>query len=474
VSRRLTLMVRALPGILSVAALALAACVPATAAAQTRDRSGAFTWAVPAGGPGSDDGDGIGPSPGGGVVVSGGFARTIRFDAAHALTSASPLDDVFAAAYDGDGRVRWVRRFGGPGIDHAFDNDVDATGNALITGTFADVVSFGPSTLTSRGATLAQYGDAFLLRLDPTGAPRWVRQIGGTGSDGGDEVAAGPGGDAFVIGDSDGATRFSPTVELPATGGRDAWAARYRPDGRLAWARSLGGSGLQQSHGISADREGHALVTGEHRGETRFGHVVLGSDGARPDVFVAKLDRRGRVRWAQRFGGPGEDRGRGVDADGEGHVLFSGEFSGTIRLGATTLTSAGGTDLFVAKAGRGGRILWAVGMGGPGDEVGPEIEVDAHGATHLAGSFAGQARFGDRTLTAPGARAAFVARLTSRGRFAWVAQSGASPFTTLGELALAPGRLSLLGRFAGTATLGRFPLAGAGRTDAFVAQLPTR
>ncbi len=466
--------VRALPGILTAAALTLAACLPATAAAQTRDRSQAFTWAVQAGGPGSDDGDGIGPSPDGGVVTSGGFAGTSRFGPAHALTSASPFDDVFAAAYDAGGRVRWVQRFGGPGIDHAFDNDVDAAGNALLTGTFADTVAFGASSLTSRGATQAQYGDAFLLKLDPAGAPRWVRQIGGTGSDGGDEVAVGPGGDVFVLGDSDGPTRFSPAVELPATGGRDAWAARYRPDGRLAWARRLGGPGLQQSHGISADREGHTLVTGEHRGETRFGDVTLGSDGVRPDVFVAKLGRRGRVLWAQRFGGPGQDLGRGIDADADGHVYFSGEFSGTIRLGATTLTSAGGRDMFVAKAGRGGRIIWAVGMGGPGDEVGPEIEVDARGAVHLAGTFSGQARFGDRTLTAAGANAAVVARLTSRGRFTWVAQSGPGPYTTLGELALGSGNVTVLGRYAGPATLGRFGLTAAGRTDVFVARLPTR
>ena len=41
------------------------------------------------------------------------------------------------------------------------------------------------------------------------------------------EVAAGPHGNAYVIGDSDGETRIGQVV-LPATGGRDAWAARYR------------------------------------------------------------------------------------------------------------------------------------------------------------------------------------------------------------------------------------------------------
>jgi len=458
---------------LAAALVVLLACGASIAGAQTRDRSGAFAWAAAAGGPGSDDGDGIGPRPGGGAVISGGFAGTSRFGAAGAITSVTPLDDVFAAAYDGGGRALWVRRFGGTGIDHAFDGDVDAAGDSLITGTFANTAAFGPFSLTSRGGTQPAYGDAFLLKLDPAGAPRWVRQIGGPGSDGGDEVAAGPGREAFVIGDSDGDVTFSPRVRLSATGGRDAWVARYRPDGHVVWARSLGGPGWQQSHGVSADADRHALVTGELRGATRFGDIALTSQGDRSDVFLAELDRRGRVRWAQRFGGPGMDRGRGVDADGAGHVYFSGEFSGTIRLGPTTLTSAGGTDLFVAKATSAGRVLWAVRMGGPGDEIGPEIEVDPGGAVFITGTFAAQAQFGTRTLTAAGLQAAFVARLTSRGRFTWVAGSGAGGFTTLGELAIAPGRVTVLGRYAGTATLGRFSLPAFGRTDMFVAQLPT-
>jgi hypothetical protein len=299
---------------LAAALVVLLAWGASTAGAQTRDRSAGFAWAVPAGGPGSDDGDGIGPRPGGGAVISGGFAGTSRFGAAGSVTSVTPLDDVFAAAYDGGGRALWVRRFGGTGIDHAFDGDVHAGGSSLLTGTFANTAAFGPLSLTSRGGTQPDYGDAFLLKLDPAGAPRWVRQIGGAGSDGGDEVAAGPGGEVFVVGDTDGDVTFSPRVRLSATGGRDAWVARYRADGHVVWARSLGGPGWQQSHGVSADADRHALVTGEVRGATRFGDIALTSQGDRSDVFLAELDRRGRVRWAQRFGGPGMDRGRGVEA----------------------------------------------------------------------------------------------------------------------------------------------------------------
>lgn len=456
-----------------VVVLLLGGWLIASADARTSDRSEEFTWAQPAGGPGPDDGDGIGTSPGGGVVVSGGFAGTSSFGAAGAVTSASPFDDIFVARYGGDGRARWVRRFGGPGIDHAFDGDVDASGHALLTGTFADTVDFGRFTLHSRGGTMTEYGDAFLLGLGAGGAPRWARRIGGAGSDGGDEVAAGENGDAFVIGDSDGDVRFSRAVRIDGSGDRDAWVARYRGDGRLRWARSLGGTGRQISHGISSDRRNRALVTGEFRGEMRVGDVVLNS-GVDPDVFVAKLSRRGRVRWAQGFGGAGDDLGRGIDADADGHVYFSGEFSGTLRLGGTTLSSAGGRDLFVAKASRRGRVLWAVRMGGAADEVGPELEVDGRGNAYLVGTFGGTAGFGGRTLTSAGLRAAFVARLTPRGRFDWVAGSKGGPYTTLGELSISPGAVSVLGRFVGAAELGRFDLTGWGRTDAFIARIPTR
>ena len=248
----------------------------------------AVKWAVSGGGAGIDDADGVGTDADGRIVISGGF------EGAHA--------DVFATAYGKRGRLLWTRRYGGPGADQAFDNDVDPRGDAVITGSFNDTVDFGGPVLVSRGANLPRYGDAFLLKLGRGGRTKWVRQIGGTGSDGGDEVAIGPHRNVYVIGDANGPVTFTPSTTLPPTGGRDAWAARYRPDGGLVWARSLGGTGEQQSHGISGDYDGKALVTGEFQGTSQFGPVRLDSDGTQQDVFIAKLDRLGRVRWAKRFG----------------------------------------------------------------------------------------------------------------------------------------------------------------------------
>lgn len=417
----------------------------------------AVKWAASGGGAGIDDADGVGTDARGRIVISGGF------EGANA--------DIFATGYGKRGRVRWTRRYGGPGADQAFDNDVDRRGDAAITGSFNNTVDFGGPVLVSRGGNLPRYGDAFLLKLGASGRTKWVRQIGGTGSDGGDEVAIGPHRNIYLIGDANGPVTFTPSVVLPPSGGRDAWAARYRPDGSLVWARSLGGPGEQQSHGISADADGKTLVTGEFQGTTLIGSQRLDSAGSRPDVFIAKLDRLGRVRWAKRFGDTDREIGRGIDADARGNVYFTGEFQGTLQLGGTTLTSAGSDDSFLARAGRGGRIRWAIGMGGAGPETGPEVEVDDVGNSYLTGTFSGTARIGGFTLTTTGLRGAYVAKVSPGGRVLWVVQSTDAGFATLGELSLGPNSVNVLGRFSGTAHFGPFTLTSAGATDYFLAQL---
>ena len=439
--------------LLSVSALA----VPAAAPAAEPPR---IEWAVAGGGAGSDDADGVGTGARGRIVISGGFDSL----------SAGGIE-IFATGYTNDGRVRWTRQYGGPGADQAFDNDVDSRGNAVITGSFNERVDFGGTALVSRGAILPRYGDAFVLKLDAAGGTKWVRQIGGTGSDGGDEVVSGSHRNTYVIGDANGPVTFSRSVALPPSGGRDSWAARYRADGTLVWARSLGGTGEQQSHGIGAERDGNVLVTGEFQGTSMFGSHRLDSSGSPPDVFLAKLDRGGAIRWAQSFGDGDREIGRGVDGDARGNIYFTGEFAGTIELGSRTLTSSGSVDSFLAKAQPNGRIRWAIGIGGAGPEGGPEIEVDGAGNSYLSGTFTGTAQIGGFTVTATGLRGAYVAKVSRRGRVLWVAQSTESVFATLGELSLGPGAVDVLGRFAGGMQFGSFPLTSAGETDYFLGRL---
>ena len=98
--------------------------------------------------------------------------------------------------------------------------------------------------------------------------------------------------------------------------------------------------------------DGSAIVTGGFFGTATFprtgGDITLTSAGD-ADVFVAKIDADGAWVWATQAGGTGDDVGFGVSVLADGSAIVTGGFLETATFGETTLRSAGGTDVFVAR-----------------------------------------------------------------------------------------------------------------------------
>ena len=78
-----------------------------------------------------------------------------------------------------------------------------------------------------------------------------------------------------------------------------------------------------------------------------FGGGVLTSAGL-TDGFVAKLDPFGAHVWSKRQGDAMAQSVSGVAADGSG-VFATGTFAGVVTFGGASLTSAGATDVMIAK-----------------------------------------------------------------------------------------------------------------------------
>jgi len=65
--------------------------------------------------------------------------------------------------------------------------------------------------------------------------------------------------------------------------------------------------------------------------------------------------------WASQIGSQQIESGSTltkVAVDQAGNVYLSGSFQGTANFGATNLSSAGGTDAFLAKYSSNGQFLW--------------------------------------------------------------------------------------------------------------------
>ncbi|PXY72825.1 MAG: hypothetical protein CXX80_09240, partial [Methanobacteriota archaeon] len=77
-----------------------------------------------------------------------------------------------------------------------------------------------------------------------------------------------------------------------------------------------------------------------------FGSTSLVSSGS-DDIFIAKLSSSGSWQWVVKAGGSSTDYGFGIAVDADGFVHLTGEFIGTGDFRDDSLTSAGGTDVFV-------------------------------------------------------------------------------------------------------------------------------
>src|SRR5439155_1381360 len=134
----------------------------------------------------------------------------------------------------------------------------------------------------------------------------------------------------------------------------NAFVAKLDANGNTLWARALvGPQGTEYGYGVAVDGTGNVYTIGDFAGTVDFnpgpGSAPLTATGD-VDVFVSKLDAGGNFVWARALDGW---HGAGVAVDGTGHVYLTGSFRDTLSFappsGSVTLTSAGQTDVFVAK-----------------------------------------------------------------------------------------------------------------------------
>jgi hypothetical protein len=106
------------------------------------------------------------------------------------------------------------------------------------------------------------------------------------------------------------------------------------------------------------------------------------------DAVLVRLDGEGEVLWSQRIGGSGRERVVTLDEVANGDILVAGHYSSSnLQLGVTELTPAGQQDGFIARFSSAGEVLWAMGVGGAGDDGVSVITTGDSGSFYVGGWF---------------------------------------------------------------------------------------
>jgi len=399
----------------------------------------------------------------GGAVITGSFAGTTDFGGG-LLTSAGATD-AFLASYDYMGAHLWSRRFGDAVAQAGVGVAVDKLGNIVVIGDFAGTIDLCGGALTSAGLT-----DVFVAKFDSGGNHLWSKRFGDAKAQNGHGIAVDDAGDVVITGSFAGKIDLGGGA-ITAAGATDVFVAKLDPSGAYLWGKTFGGAQGDSGKAVAVDPAGNVVLTGEMGSAVDFGGGALPFGGA-TDVFLASFTAAGNYVWAKSFGNTAAQTAGGVAVDAAGSVVLTGDVAGAANFGGGLLTSAGSTDVFVARFTVGGMHLWSKLFGTAGAENGNGVAVDSFGGIVLTGDFATSVNFGGGALTSAGGTDVFAVKLDPQaGAHVWskrygdnVAQSGA------GIAADDTGAL-LVGTFAGTINFGTGAMTSAGTTDVFLAKL---
>ncbi|MEI6467714.1 MAG: Ig-like domain-containing protein, partial [Verrucomicrobiota bacterium] len=278
----------------------------------------------------------------------------------------------------------WARTWGASGRDQVLATGIDADGNVYSAGRFTGTVDFDPGAGVSV-ATSAGDADGFVTKFDRQGNFLWVRTWGGAGTDEVRALAVDATGGVYLAGSFSGTMDLDPGVPaVPATakGANDLFVVKLNAAGQFQWGLGLGGSGPDEARALAVDAVGSVYVGGAFSAQVDFdpgaGTRMLGAAGAN-DGFVLKLDPSGALMWAITLGGKGSDQINALALDARGEIYVAGVFSDTVDFDPGpdlwSLTSAGGTDGFVAKFDGSGALVWARTLGGTGDDTANALAV---------------------------------------------------------------------------------------------------
>lgn len=422
------------------------------------------------------------------LVVGYGFG-TLDLGGGNRSAPGGGNDDVFVAKYTAAGSHVWSKMVGGTATDRAEAIAVDAsTGDVVIAASSRGATTnYGGSNLpAAAGSGMQTPGadeDIIVARYDAAaGAHEWSKRFGNTAADFAEGVAIDPSGNVILVGSfrtsvtfDGGATTLVPGPPGFPPNGSDSFVAKFQSDGTHTWSKNFYSSAQDTAKAVAVTANGDLAITGSYAGIISFGGESFSSPS--PEIYVAKLNSSGMHLWSRHFGGVDQNNeGLGVAFDGNGNVIATGVFRGSMNLGDGVRTGDVDGDSFLAKFGAGsGGTVWSKqltpAVTGAGQGLG--VAVDGSNNVLAVGYFKNTGNFGSAPELAStgGSFDFYVAKYTAAGVAIGARAYGREADDRGQAIAAGTTLLALGGASMGTINFGGSDLTSAASNDGMLAWL---
>ncbi len=294
------------------------------------------------------------------------------------------------------------------------------------------------------------------------------------GSSSGTTTAGGSGeGGNPIVGFTTGTTVTTGTMGSSSSTGTPMVCDPAPTTGPHTWSKSYGDAGDQYGLAITHDPTGNVIIAGAFSGALALGNNTLTSAGT-SDIFVAKFAPDGTPMWAKSFGDGKNQSARAVAADAQGNIVVVGQFVGSVNFGGGAFTSVGPNfdDAFILKLGPQGNHIWSKKFGDINSQVPHGVAVGPTGDIAMVGDFQTTMAFDAVSITSAGDTDAFVAVFDANGTAKWAKAFGDLAAQSAHAVSFdATGNVLLTGDTTGAMDFGQGPLALSGTQNAWAAKL---
>ncbi len=303
--------------------------------------------------------------------------------------------------------VEWANAYGGTGHDYGYSIVPTDDGGFIVAGQTASTNGDLTGRPTGRGT------DAWVAKLDDTGAIQWHKWLGGTGnttdaleavrqtSDGG-----------YIVGGYTNSENGDITDKRPSFG-FDFWAVKLTANGDITWSKTYGSSTRDEAYDIRETFDGGYVMIGRTLGKAD-GDVSYVYSASKYDYWVVKLRADGSLEWEKTYGG--------AETDDPGAIRQTAD-SGYILVGyanssdGVATVNKGGSDFWVIKIDKAGTLEWQKSFGGTGADIATDVVQAKDGGYVVVGNTNSQD--GDINAFLHGNVEYWVLKLDDTGRLEW-------------------------------------------------------
>lgn len=250
--------------------------------------------------------------------------------------------DYWVVKLNSQGEVQWQRTYGGKYADELRSMEQTKDGGYILGG-YSNSPESGDKTQTSIGI-----GDFWVIKIDSFGQIEWQRTYGGNG-DNQLYVIHQTQDQGYIIGGNSNSTNSLTTKGGTVSNGTDFWLLKTDSRGNEQWSQTYDYGKVDILTSLVENKDHTFLIGGyaQNDSSNENGLMSKKQENGINDYIALKVDAKGQDLWMQSVGSSGEDILRKLIETRDGGYILAGTSNSASSLDKNS--NIGSNDFWIVK-----------------------------------------------------------------------------------------------------------------------------